>query len=331
MSKKIFYNSVIFLLILISFIIYEILGFESGKIKLKQGVDDIIRIEKNNCKIDKQEINIALVTDSQYIVPTLVSMYSAVINKCPNSIYNYYIVAENINEIDGQKLKKIKNISPKTINITIIPQKEPNLPFENMQRFLQYKVGMHKIFLPNILKDLDKVIYMDGDTVVLKDLQELYNINIDNVYASVVKDGIYYRFPREMQEMGLDKRGFYFNSGVMLYNLKQQREDGVVQKAINYINNNKDFFGDQDVLNIIFDNKLKLMSYKNNCISTFFEADDLSFLSKYYNEQLASNKLNIYEKATVIHYAGDKPWYINYKPQSLKDLWFRYYDIIKEF
>ena len=133
------------------------------------------------------------------------------------------------------------------------------MPYENMQRFMQYKVGMHKIFLPDTLKELDKVIYMDGDTLVLKDLRELFDIDVSTVYAAVAKDGIFYRFPKEMAEIGLDKRGFYFNSGVMLYNLKLQRQDNVVAKLVEYVKTHEDFFGDQDVLNVVFGSKLKLM------------------------------------------------------------------------
>lgn len=332
MSKKFFYIMFICLVFLIALLGYALVNVITSSTTEQQTTEHRnIKIEKNNCGTSINEVNIVLITDSHYIIPTLVSMYSAVTNKCSNSIYNYYILTENTTNSDNQKLLKIKNISPKTININIIPQKEPDIPFENMQRFLQYKVGMHKIFLPDILNDLDKVIYMDGDTVVLKDLQELYNINIDNIYAAVVKDGIYYRFPKEMKEMGLDKRGFYFNSGVMLYNLKQQRKDNIITKAISYINENNDFYGDQDVLNVIFEDKLKLMSYKNNCISTFFEADNLSFLSSFFDEKLPLDSFYIYEKSTIIHYAGNKPWQKKYKPEYLKELWFRYYDKVKEF
>ena len=145
----------------------------------------------------------------------------------------------------------------------------------------------------------------------------------------MAKDGIYYRFPKEMVEMGLDKRGFYFNSGVMLYNLDMQRQDNIVEKLVEYIKTHEDFYGDQDVLNVVFGDKLKLMSYRYNCISTFFEADDLNFLSTYYGEPLPKETFYIYENATVIHYAGDKPWDQNYKPWFLKELWYRYYNEMK--
>ena len=112
----------------------------------------------------------------------------------------------------------------------------------------------------------------------------------------------------------------------MLYNLKLQRQDNVVAKLVEYVKTHEDFFGDQDVLNVVFGSKLKLMSYRYNCISTFLEEDDLVFLSRYFGEELPRDTFYIYENATVIHYAGDKPWQDNYKPEFLKALWFRYFN-----
>lgn len=330
MSKKLFYGMVLCLLAAISACLFVMLKTADSNINTEQ--KKYIRMQKNNCDAISQEpVNIVLITDSRYAPPTMVSMSSAIHNKCPQSKYNFYIIAENITPADEQAILKLKNLAPTTVNITIIPQQEPDLPYENMQRFLQYKVGMHKIYLPEILLSLDKVIYMDGDTLVLKDLSELFKMNISNAYAAVAKDGIFYRFPKEMAEIGLDKRGFYFNSGVMLYNLKLQREDKMTAKLVEYIKTHEDFFGDQDVLNVVFGDKVKLISYQYNCISTFFEADDLGFLSTYFGEALPKDTFNIYENATIIHYAGDKPWQENYKPEYLKELWFRYYNQIKDY
>ncbi len=297
----------------------------------QKSVERKIQIKPNNCADVSEPVNIALITDSRYIPPTATSISSALKNKCPESIYNFYIITEDITLQDETMLMRLKTLAPNSVNIKIIPQKEPDLPYENMQRFLQYKVGMHKIYLPEILSELDKVIYMDGDTIVLKDLHELFDIDVADVYVAVAKDGIFYRFPKEMQEMGLDKRGYYFNSGVMLYNLALQRQDNITEKLVEYIKTHEDFFGDQDVLNMVFGDKLKLMSYRYNCISTFFEADDLHFLSTYFGEPLPSDTFDIYENATIIHYAGDKPWQQDYKPLYLKELWFRYYNEIKDY
>lgn len=331
MSKKVFF-SVLVVLVVAIFSILSLFFINNKENKSLEKeifsvkIPSAIRIQKNNCAKDKENINITLITDSRYTLPTAVSMYSAIKNKCDTSIYNFYIITENTTPKDNDFLLSLKNLAPNSVNINLIPRNEPDLPYENMERFLQYKVGMHKIYLSEILNEIDKVIYMDGDTVVLKDLRNLFDIDVSNVYAAVAKDGIYYRFPKEMKEMGLDKRGYYFNSGVMLHNLVEQRKDNIVEKLVTYVKTNKDFYGDQDVLNVVMNDKLKLMSYRYNCISTFFEADDLNFLSSYFGEKLPKETFYIYENSTIIHYAGDKPWLDNYSPLYLKDLWFKYYN-----
>lgn len=335
MSKRIFAITVLLLTLAIACVGYLLWSEKKGLAAAENTITARtpekqrpakIRIQPNQCSPEPGEANITLITDSRYATPTAVSMLSAIKNKCANSTYNFYIIAENITPQDEAFLLSLKKIAPATVNIKIIPQQEPDLPYENMQRFLQYKVGMHKIYLSEILKNLDKVIYMDGDTLVLKDLRPLYETDISEVYAAVAKDGIYYRFPKEMAEIGMDKRGFYFNSGVMLQNLQLQRRDSLSAKLVEYVKTHKDFYGDQDVLNIVMDDKLKLMSYRYNCISTFFEADDLDFLSEYFGEELPDDTFYIYENATIIHYAGDKPWQEKYQPDFLKELWFRYYN-----
>ena len=63
-----------------------------------------IRIQKNKCPAAPGKVNIVLVTDSRYVTPTAVSMYSAIKNKCPQSTYNFYVVAEEITRRDVNML-----------------------------------------------------------------------------------------------------------------------------------------------------------------------------------------------------------------------------------
>ena len=77
--------------------------------------------------------------------------------------------------------------------------------------------ALYKFSIPELLPDLDRVIYMDGDILVKGDILDLYQQNIEGKYAAVIMDsGVLYsnavtvkRFPR------------YFNSGVMLLNLDE--------------------------------------------------------------------------------------------------------------
>ena len=83
-----------------------------------------------------------------------------------------------------------------------------------------------KFKISEILANYDKIIYLDGDILVQKDLTELYNIDIDGYYVAAVDDtgkiyhkkDVYAKYPN------------YFNSGVMLLNLKKCREDNISSK-----------------------------------------------------------------------------------------------------
>ena len=98
MSKSFFVKMLIVLLLAIFCVIYGLYSMsydvkkEDAILKniQKTQLPQSIRIQPNVCPKEKREVNIALITDSKYTIPTATSMYSAIKNKCPNSIYSFY-------------------------------------------------------------------------------------------------------------------------------------------------------------------------------------------------------------------------------------------------
>jgi lipopolysaccharide biosynthesis glycosyltransferase len=101
-------------------------------------------------------------------------------------------------------------------------------------------------FLP---ADLDKILYLDTDLIVRQSLLDLWNTKIENFALAAV--------PHNEDEdhfakaLGLPDGCKYFNSGVLLINLRFWRENSVVDKAITFVRENPDKvqFWDQDALN----------------------------------------------------------------------------------
>ena len=52
--------------------------------------------------------------------------------------------------------------------------------------------SFYRLFMPAIFSQYDKMLYLDSDTIVCKDLSQLYNNDIDNFYAGVIKEPISY-------------------------------------------------------------------------------------------------------------------------------------------
>jgi lipopolysaccharide biosynthesis glycosyltransferase len=252
----------------------------------------------------------------------ITSMHSAIKNKNKESVYNFYIIAENFSSENIDKIKKIKEHN---VNIEIIPARQKTLDYLHLGRFASFKIAMQKIFIPDYLENIDKVLYLDADTLVQKDLNKIYSTNMGGAYIGATKDGLMYQFPEHITEIGLDWRRFYFNSGVMLLNLKDMRKDAIIEKSITYFNTHYEVFGDQDILNVVVNDKVIPISYRYNCNSTFFEEKDAEFLSNFYNEKVYQTSRENYDNAVILHFAGHKPWTEWYTHSYLKPLWYEYY------
>ena len=109
---------------------------------------------------------------------------------------------------------------------------------------------------------------------------------------------------------------------MLLLNLNLIRKNAFFEKAIDYyIQNGKDFmFPEQDTLNILIGEKIKLISPKYNYITSN---------KKFTKEQLMNfyeldSPSDIKEKNIVLfHYAGIKPW--NFYPCFYSKHWEKYY------
>ena len=85
----------------------------------------------------------------------------------------------------------------------------------------------------------DKMIYLDTDTMCCSDIKQLYDIDLEDNDCAIVKD--------YMGRFWI--RRSYFNSGVMLMNLKQIRENGLFEKCRQMVFKKKMIMPDQSALN----------------------------------------------------------------------------------
>ena len=94
----------------------------------------------------------------------------------------------------------------------------------------------------------DKILYLDTDIMLNGNIEELYNIDISNHELGVVLDryGRFFLGPR------------YFNSGMLLMNMKKVKESNLLEKVRNYCSTKKMKFPDQSALNKLCKSKLYL-------------------------------------------------------------------------
>lgn len=283
-----------------------------------------LALTPQNCEGVDGSVNVVLITDANYMDFTRVAINSAKQTKCPNSLYNFYVMTLDVYDSDITALKAMETDK---VKVTVLPQKEIDLFY--IRDTHVSKTSLLKYYIAEALPELDKVLYVDSDVLILHDLNELYQTNIDGKYLAAVKDPSWFFENAHVLELNLEERGFYFNAGVMLMNLKKIREDNLLAKLEDYTNNNFRTYMDQDAFNVVVGNDVAVLPFKDNTMNFFFKHIDLPTMAKYYGENWQTLE-EVFAPATIIHFASSKKPLGTVVPKTdffymLQRLWYKYY------
>ena len=133
--------------------------------------------------------------------------------------------------------------------------------------------SLYRLLLPSFIKSVPKMIYLDADTLVNCDISDLWNINITEYALAAVPEfacGIRFTVDKYLITSGEVVGDDYFNSGVLLINLKylREHEDDIWQKGFAFVISHPQCrYLDQDILNYCFSkNYVKLTSDFNRFV-----------------------------------------------------------------
>ena len=254
-------------------------------------------------KNKKNNINIAMAFNDGYIYPILVSMESVLSNsnKHESFITYHLLCCYNVIENTLSKIKSFLNRYP--LNLEIVFYNMGNT-FINLEKSRLTQVTFYRLLLP-ILINIERILYLDGDTLTFKDLREMYNLDFNDTYILGTLD--YLSNGVDYLELKSEK---YINAGVILMNLEKLRNDKKYVELINIVNKVQLRNEDQTAINYILYPKIGILPYKYNIFNFYDELD-----IKVYSDKLRIN-VNISEIAevlkdpTIIHHVicSPKPW-----------------------
>ncbi len=161
------------------------------------------------------------------------------------------------------------------------------------------RAAYYRISLPDILPFLDKVLYLDCDIICRKDIDDVFGIPIENNVTGAVHDYGEYDYAH----LGIPKKEFYFNSGVLLFNLSLWRSQGISNLIKNFITTKGQIIilHDQDILNAVLWDKWKDLGAEANAQSSVFVKKWVVWLPKKSKE--------LFARCTILHFSSSfKPW-----------------------
>lgn len=273
---------------------------------------------------------------SNSFVPVLSVSIISILEKnqnCDNIVF--YIIENHISEEN----KRLLNMMVKTYQreLIFIPMPDMNKDFKLGLKIIKsnwHLDSYSRLFLGTILPNsVERVLYLDCDTLCNASLDKFYNTDLENYYCAGVIDCLSEAYYELFQ---LSKKSFYCNSGVILFDLKKWRDNNMESKVADYVRskNGYVFFMEQSVMNIVLQEKIKIIHPQNNVYTLMvaFTHKNLYRLrqqKRYYSDQTIEKAI---KSPTIIHltncfYIKGRPWiegnehpykqlYIKYKAQT---------------
>ncbi|AFR69625.1 glycosyltransferase [Brachyspira pilosicoli] len=251
-----------------------------------------------------QEYNICLCADNNVVEYMSALIVSILRNSSQDEEFIFHIITSCISEENKNYLNELKNIKNFQLKYYNPIHREKFEKWYSEKTPQKWPVEVFfKLDIPFILKDLDKVLYLDCDMIAVNNFKELFDINMDNYTVAAAKDKLISN--SHLKKIKLNKSNGYFNSGLLLINIKNFNtlfpNDTFLEKIDKYLNNIKIVeYPEQDIINIIFNNKIKPIDSKYNCVSAIVKKD------------------KEVQDTIIAHYTLLKPLYKNAYPQKNK-------------
>jgi len=286
-----------------------------------QGNNDNEIIEKEYPIIPsykKDNIPLVFACNDKYAAFTVAAIKS--ILYISSDRYNYDIVVL-FSELSTESKFKISN--------SIKQNKNTKLRFFDVSKHLEnYKfmlpqlehVSMetyYRLLIPSIFSNYAKVIWLDSDIIVKKDISELYKVDIQSNFIAGCTDigwRLQYNENRRSQiyaasTLKLSKHSNYFQAGVLVFNIgeinKKFKKEDILEAATKHNYQ----FADQDILNMLFNGNVYYLDINWNICSNVYEVIYTDDTNIYLPQELRALYKEAHKNPYIIHYAGGvKPW-----------------------
>ncbi|MBQ6814278.1 MAG: hypothetical protein IJP13_01930 [Lachnospiraceae bacterium] len=233
------------------------------------------------------------------------TVMQSIVENTVASVCFHILHDETLNDSNRKKLSYVAESTGHRICFHLINNKMFESVANQMRHFT---IGtMFRILLPDILSDVDRIIYLDADLLVNRDIKELWDMDISQYYMAAVGDSAIAEMltkpvPVMMKQVEEDK---YFNAGVLYINLKQIRNKGDMKtEVLDYLIKNENVqYPDQDALNVIYKDKILLLDSSWN------------YFAKY-----ARNNNERELEPRIYHYAGS--FYALYYQTAMDNLYY---------
>ena len=278
---------------------------------------DTAIVKKISPAFSQNNIPVVFSCSEQYSTFCAASIQSLIDVSSHDNNYDIFILNRNLSKETKRKfffmLEGKKNISLRFIDMSSIVSQynlyeTPTISCETYFRLI----------IPELFIEYNKVLYLDSDIIIRRDIAELYTINLDEHWLGAVHDiceaaniNNFNEERRNYVKNYMRLRNIYkeFNAGILLINTKAFRNNFTTRYLFEFCEAGAFQFQDQDALNILCEDKILWIDMRWN----FVPAQNGSYtemLLRYAPRDAYKVWSRSSEDPWIIHYIGNiKPWY----------------------
>jgi lipopolysaccharide biosynthesis glycosyltransferase len=249
-------------------------------------------------------LHVSCAADARYVPHSAAMLHSVLVHAGDGGVRIHFLRGRGVTAQDTRLLAEMVSAQGGEISFLDLPeQKVAGLPTMN-------EIGSsmwYRLFLTELLPDVDRVLYLDVDTIVLDTLEPLWETELEGCHVAAVTNVFQEDHIPLPARLGLEP-GDYFNSGVLLMNLDLMRRDGCTPTLVEYARANASrlIWPDQDVLNAVLGPTRRRLAPRWNCMTSVLRFPWAAYV--FGAEELEDAR----RRPAIRHFEGpsvNKPWH----------------------
>ena len=268
-------------------------------------------------------MNIAYSCNEAYIQHTGISMLSLLESNKHIPNITFFFIQKDVKDPSIEQLIILARNYEREIEIISFDSICFDLKINSLGRHIETIYS--KLFFSRI-EGVDKILYLDSDTIINGSLKELWEIDLENnLFAGVDAKAI-----NSGNIINLGRSDPLINDGVVIVNVKELRKHDMLNKFKTYIDAYKGAppLLSEGIINKLCIGKIKIIHPKYNLMSGLisFKGNRFANTDFYYTKDVIQEAI---KSPVIIHYLAafyNRPWDINCS-HPMKDLYLYYKSI----
>lgn len=272
-------------------------------------------------------LHVSCAADARYVAHSAAMIHSVLAHAGDEQVHVHYLHGPAFEAADVDLLTQMVRAQGAAISFWSIPDERvadlPTIDHRTSDAGEAISSPMwYRIFLPELLPDVDRILYLDVDTIVADDLRPLWETDVTGKYVAAVTNVFQSDHIKRVIGLGLDDPREYFNSGVLLFNLAEMRRADCTRALREYARAPRTplVWPDQDVLNAVLGSRRQALHPRWNCMNSVLRFSQSLYVFG------ANAVLEARRSPGILHFEGptiNKPWHYD-NESEFRELYFEH-------